>query len=90
MLRFSRLNVKQIINQFHLKQLVKFPTKGNRTLDLILINLDKFYQSPKKPPFGLSDHFTVPFSQIGDKNQQIQNQLYLMGCLIGSFLSNIH
>ena len=30
------------------------------TLDLILTNLDKFYQSPKKlPPFGLSDHFTI-------------------------------
>ena len=30
------------------------------TLDLILTNLDKFYQAPQKlPPFGLSDHFTI-------------------------------
>ena len=49
---FDRLNVKQIINQFRLKQLVKFPTRDNRTLDMILTNLDKFYQSPKKTPFG--------------------------------------
>ena len=46
---FNRLNVKQIINQFCLKQLAKFPTRGNRTLDLILTNLDKFYQNLKKP-----------------------------------------
>ena len=48
---FNRLNVKQIINQFRLKQLVKFPTRGNRALDLILTNLDKFYQTPKNPAF---------------------------------------
>ena len=30
---FNRLNVKQIINQFRLKQFVKFPTRGNRALD---------------------------------------------------------
>ena len=46
---FDRLNVKQIINnQFRLKQLVKLPTRGNRRLDLILTNLDKFYQNKKK------------------------------------------
>jgi hypothetical protein len=52
--------INQITNQFRLKQLVKFPTRGERTLDLILTNSAKFYQNPeKKPPFGLSDHFTV-------------------------------
>ena len=57
---FNRLNTAQITIQFHLKQLVKFPTRGERTLDLILTNLNKFYQAPTKdPPFGLSDHYTV-------------------------------
>ncbi len=42
---FNRLNIKQIANQFRLKQLVKFPTRGERTLDLILTN---FQIQPKK------------------------------------------
>ena len=62
---FNRLNINQITNQFRLKQLVKFPTRSERTLDLILTNLAKFYQNPeKKPPFGLSDHFTVTMFPI--------------------------
>ena len=40
---FNCLNINQITNQFRLKQLVKFPTRGERTLDLILTNLAKFY-----------------------------------------------
>ena len=31
---FNRLNVSRISNQFRLKQLVKFPTRGSHTLDL--------------------------------------------------------
>jgi hypothetical protein len=64
---FNRLNINQIANQFRLKQLVKFRTRGEveRTLDLILTNLAKFYQKPEKnPPFGLSDHFTVTISPL--------------------------
>ena len=57
---FKRLNIAQVATQFHLKQLVKFPTRAGRTLDLILTNFNKFYQaSTKDPPFGLSDHNTV-------------------------------
>ena len=53
---FNRLNIKQNVNQFRMKQLVKFPTRGDCTLGLILTNLGKFYQNPTKdPPFGLSD-----------------------------------
>ena len=33
---FNRLNTAQITIQFHLKQLVKFPTRGERKIDLIL------------------------------------------------------
>ena len=35
---------------FILKQLVKFPTPGSRTLDHILTNLQKLYQPPQKLP----------------------------------------
>jgi hypothetical protein len=30
---FNHLNINQITNQFRLKQLVKFQTRGERTLD---------------------------------------------------------
>ena len=57
---FNRLNVSRISSQFRLKQLVKFPTRGSHTLDLVLTNLGEYYSVPKKlPPFGLSDHFTI-------------------------------
>jgi hypothetical protein len=57
---FNNLDVGRIKNQFRLKQLIQFHTRGNRTLYLILTNLKKYYQPPVKlPPFGLSDHFTV-------------------------------
>jgi hypothetical protein len=39
---------------------VIFPTRGERTLDLILTNLGTYYDIPQRfPPFGLSDHCTV-------------------------------
>ena len=47
---FNRLNIARLATQFHLKQLVKFPTPAERTLDLILTNLNKFYQAPTKEP----------------------------------------
>ena len=47
---FNRLNIAQLATQFHLKQLVKSPTLAERTLDLILTNLNKFYQAPTKDP----------------------------------------
>ena len=57
---FNKLKVPRIQNAFKLKQVVKFPTRGRNTLDLILTNLDTFYDSPRKlPPFGLSDHVSV-------------------------------
>ena len=56
----NRLDTSHINRQFKLKQLVKFRTRGTRTLDVILTNLSPFYDQPEKlPPFGLSDHFTI-------------------------------
>ena len=72
---FNRLNIKQIVDQFRLKQLEKFPTGGNLTLDLTLTNLDKFYQNPKNPRLlGYLTILQLPFSKIDDKNQQIQKK----------------
>ena len=57
---FNKLKVSRIQNAFKLKQVVKFLTRGRNILDLILTDLDKFYDSPRKlPPFGLSDHDSV-------------------------------
>ena len=57
---FNRADISELTSQFHLTRMVKFPTRGERTLDLILSNLDRFYNNPEKfSPFGLSDHCTV-------------------------------
>jgi hypothetical protein len=57
---FNKLDVSYIQRHFKLKQLVKAPTRGQATLDLILINLSELYSQPEiTSPFGLSDHNTV-------------------------------
>ena len=57
----NRLRTSSISRLFKLKQLVNFPTRGERTLDVILtINISQFFDNPEKMvPFGLSDHFTI-------------------------------
>ena len=57
---FNQLDVRRLNTNFNLKQIVNFPTRGKNTLDLVLTNLDKFYEKPiKMSPFGLSDHVTI-------------------------------
>lgn len=57
---FNKLDTSRLRNNFKLKQIIKFPTRGENTLDLILTNLKDYYETPiKLPPFGLSDHVTV-------------------------------
>ena len=56
---FNRLNVSRLLKQFKLKQLVRGPTRGERTLDLIITNMPQLYDKnllQSFPPFGLSDH----------------------------------
>ena len=54
------MEITRLRNNFQLKQIVHFPTRGRRTLDLILTNISEYYQSPiERPPFGLSDHATI-------------------------------
>ena len=57
---FNRLQITCIRNNFQLKQIVHFPTRGRRTLDLIFTNISEYYQDPiKRPPFGISDHASI-------------------------------
>ena len=57
---FNRLNTKRLQISFDLKQIVTFPTRGDRTLDLVLTNLEEYYKDPiQSPPHGLSDHMSV-------------------------------
>ena len=57
---FNMLNTFRLQNGFKLKQIIKFPTRGQNILDLILRNLKSFHGDPiKLPPFGLSDHVSI-------------------------------
>ena len=56
----SRNTFSEIPQFFDLKQIVTFPTRGERTLDLVLTNLKEYYKDPiQRPPHGLSDHMSV-------------------------------
>ena len=58
----NRLNISRLLLQFKLKQLVRVPTRGDSTLDLIITNMRQLYnknQVQTFPPFGLSDHNVV-------------------------------
>ena len=57
---FSQEISSRLQKHFKLKQLVKFPTRGNATLDLFLTNMGDHFATPEPyPRFGLSDHCTV-------------------------------
>ena len=43
---FNRLNISNICRHFNLKQIVKFPTRNNVTLDYIITNLSNYYSPP--------------------------------------------
>ena len=62
---FNRLDTLSFRNAFKLKQIVKFHTRGNQTLDLVLTNIKEFYEEPiKRPAFGLSDHASVELQPL--------------------------
>ena len=68
---FNRLNTGRLQCHFKLKQLVKFPTRGDATLDLVLTNLGDHFSTPECfPPFGLSDYCTV----IVQPRKRVPNQ----------------
>ena len=62
---FNRLDISRFRNAFKLTQTVKFHTRGNQTLDLVLTNIKEFYGEPiKRPAFGLSDHASVEIQPL--------------------------
>jgi exonuclease III len=62
---FNKLNLSRLKNSFKLCQIVKFPTRGSSSLDLIPTNMKQFYDEPtKRPPFGLSDHLSVEIQPL--------------------------
>ena len=65
---FNRLDVTRLKRHFHLKQIVKAPTRKDVILDLVLTNLHNHYDKPQTfPPFGLSDHNTISISPLARK-----------------------
>ena len=62
---FNKLNTTRLRTGYDLKQLVKFPTRGNSILDIVLTNLSTFFDQPtKRAPFGLSDHMSIEINPI--------------------------
>ena len=56
----NHLNNARLKSNFKLKQIVHFPTRGQKTLDKILTNLQDYYDTPvEHSAFGLSDHSSV-------------------------------
>ena len=57
---FNRLQTTRLKNNYNLKQIENFPTRGERSLDLVLTNLQDHYETPtQRPPLGLSDHMSI-------------------------------
>ena len=57
---FNGLQTTRLRNNYNLKEIVNFPTRGERTLDLVLTNLQDHYETPTpRPPLGLSDHTSI-------------------------------
>ena len=63
---FNKLNTTRLRTGYDLKQLVKFPTRGNNILDIVLTSLSTFFDQPtKRAAFGLSDHMSIEINPIG-------------------------
>lgn len=68
---FNRLVTSSFKNFFQLKQNVKFPMCGNRSLNPIFSNMKEYYKDPvKRPVFGLSDHAAIKLQPL------VRNSLY--------------
>ncbi|CAH1259201.1 Hypp2194 [Branchiostoma lanceolatum] len=57
---FNHLNVRDILLDKDLSQVVLGNTRGNAMLDLIITNMKSYFKTPAiHPPIGLSDHNTI-------------------------------
>ena len=61
----KKLNTARLRTGYDLKQLVKFHTRGNNVLDILLTNLSTFFHQPtRRAPYGLSDHMCIEIDRI--------------------------
>ena len=68
--RHDHLGWRSAVKSFNLKPTVTFPTRGDRILDQIFMNLGHYFSDLiRLPPFGLSDHATV---YIGSSAQHLK------------------
>ena len=66
---YNNLNVSDLLNQQNLIQVVKDPTRHNATLDLVVTNMQSWYNEPTViAPIGGSDHNTVLWYPKGVTN----------------------
>ena len=42
---FNKMDIKPVLRNNNLKQIIKFPTRGNAILDLILTNISSFLEN---------------------------------------------
>ena len=72
---FNRFNFRILSNNFNLRQLVKAPTRGSATLDLILTNLFEHFSKPDiLAGIGLSDHKSIlirPLMQVKREKSKV-------------------
>ena len=74
---FNNLHCHRLNNHFSLKQLVKFPTRGRRTLDLILTNFAKFYLRQLNFHLFVSPTILLSFRPLNTRSQEEQNMIFL-------------
>ena len=95
---FNQLNVRYLCRNFNLKQLVRVPTRGRNTLDLIITNLHSYYQPEtiSYPPFGLPDHSVIAIEpRFRDPKSNHKKVIYkrntspLSIAMFGHYLSQI-
>ena len=57
---FNKMDIKPVLRNHNLKQIIKFPTRGNAILDLILTNINYLLGKPvAMNPICKSDHICI-------------------------------
>ncbi len=70
---FNRSKIDTLVKGNGLKQVIKFPTRAQATLDLIITNMDRFYCEPIcLPPIGKSDHNCII---LKPSNEYVPNKI---------------
>ena len=57
---FNEIDTTDVQDELNIRQIVNFPTHGNNILDIILTDLEEYYNSPQPlAPFGRSNHLSI-------------------------------